>query len=300
MRYFLLMLFAACGWSAVEPLGAGPALGAGPVPVTSAAPSGAAGGGLGGTYPNPTVTLTAGQVGYGSASNTLTSDSAFTRGTLTFGVDPNTDNTLTSGYAKIGSAPSGVSTAIYLAQASCYTTTDFALFQNASGSTVINAKTGQSVFLKINSTTKATLTSASLTLASGVPLTLSDTTDSTSATTGAGIVSGGLGVAKTMFTGAAVGGHARSVVSAAGTTVLDGTDHLVVVTGSTTQTITLPAASLGHMLWLKNRSSGTVTVNRAGSDTIDGATSITLTGAANQGYILAPVGTDYLIYARAN
>ncbi len=72
--------------------------------------------------------------------------------------------------------------------------------------------------------------------------------------------------------------------TAAGTTVLNSFSNTVqVFTGSTTQSVTLPAASLfgattGQMLIIKNMSSGTITINRAGSDTIDGATSVSLLG----------------------
>ena len=69
----------------------------------------------------------------------------------------------------------------------------------------------------------------------------------------------------------------RAVVSAAGTTVLTDQDHFIVVTGTTTQTLTLPAATDARQLFIKNRSTGTVTVNRAGSDTIDGGTTLSLT-----------------------
>jgi len=62
----------------------------------------------------------------------------------------------------------------------------------------------------------------------------------------------------------------QSIVSAAGTTTLDLTTHAVVVTGSTTQTLTLPACRTGRKIKVINRSTGTVTVNRSGSDTING------------------------------
>jgi hypothetical protein len=84
----------------------------------------------------------------------------------------------------------------------------------------------------------------------------------------------------------------QSIVSAAGTTVLT-TAHFVVVTGSTTQSLTLPAATTGRWLLIKNRSSGLVTVDRAGADTIDGGTSYAvIAGAA---IMLVADGTDWTV-----
>jgi hypothetical protein len=85
----------------------------------------------------------------------------------------------------------------------------------------------------------------------------------------------------------------RSVTSAAGTTTLDGTDYCAVCTGSTTQTFTLPAAASGRVLFIKNRSTGNLTVNRAGDDTIDGTTTVVLT--AGQSLQIVANGTDWVI-----
>lgn len=84
----------------------------------------------------------------------------------------------------------------------------------------------------------------------------------------------------------------RAVTSSSGTTVLTTTDHLVQCTGSATHTFTLPAAASGRVLLIKNSSSGTLTVNRAGSDTIDGANSANLT--TGQVLRLVAVGTTWL------
>ena len=86
----------------------------------------------------------------------------------------------------------------------------------------------------------------------------------------------------------------RSVVSAAGTTTLDATDATAILTGTTTQTFTLPAAAAGRRLFIKNRSTGALTVNRAGSDTIDGGT--TLNVAAGTAKILIANGTDWCVW----
>jgi hypothetical protein len=78
-----------------------------------------------------------------------------------------------------------------------------------------------------------------------------------------------------------------STATAAGTTTLTTASTVVqVFTGATTQNVTLPAANafgagIGFVLIIKNLSSGTVTVNRAGADTINtsstGNTSTTVT-----------------------
>ena len=68
-----------------------------------------------------------------------------------------------------------------------------------------------------------------------------------------------------------------SVVTAAGTTVGTALDHVVVFTGGTTHTYTMPACTTGRELILINRSTATVTLNRAGADTINSGTTTALT-----------------------
>jgi hypothetical protein len=86
----------------------------------------------------------------------------------------------------------------------------------------------------------------------------------------------------------------RSVAAAAGTTTLNGTDDTAILTGAAIHTFTLPAASNGRRLFIKNRSSLALTVNRAGADTIDGLTTIAVaTGTAK---ILIANGTDWCVW----
>lgn len=87
----------------------------------------------------------------------------------------------------------------------------------------------------------------------------------------------------------------RSITSAASTTVLTTTDHVLFLTGSTTHTFTLPAAAAGRELRIKNRSTGTLTINRAGSDTIDGGTTISVT--TGNWCILIANGTDWCVFS---
>jgi hypothetical protein len=85
----------------------------------------------------------------------------------------------------------------------------------------------------------------------------------------------------------------RSVASSAGTTVADTLEHVFVLTGSTTHTFTLPAATAGRVLIFKNRSTGALTINRAGSDTIDGGTTTSVAAGAFKTMIAS--GTDWCV-----
>ena len=111
---------------------------------------------------------------------------------------------------------------------------------------------------------------------------------------GSGVVWAGAQTFQDQITTEAIVRDVRAVTSAAGTTALDATDHVLVVTGTTTQTLTLVACATGRELILKNRSTGIVTVNRAGSDTIDG-TLTTFDLAANDSVMLIGNGTDWTI-----
>jgi hypothetical protein len=86
----------------------------------------------------------------------------------------------------------------------------------------------------------------------------------------------------------------RSVTSAGGTTTLDGTDHAVVITGTANQTITMPAAATGRIIVIKSRTTGTVTIQRAGSDTMDGSASNQVL-ATNQSLMFVANSTDWTI-----
>lgn len=139
--------------------------------------------------------ITSTQVAYGDASGKITSDSGFVRSSLVLTLDANTDNTFTSGYVRMGLVSGGTSTNFYLAQATCWNITDYALQQTPGGITVINAKSGQSVQLRTSNNARLTILNGSATFASGVPVTVSDTTASTTGATGCLILSGGCGSA---------------------------------------------------------------------------------------------------------
>jgi hypothetical protein len=86
----------------------------------------------------------------------------------------------------------------------------------------------------------------------------------------------------------------RSITSSAATDVLGDSDTVVVVTGTTTHTLTLPAAFNGRRVVIKNRSTGAVSVQRAGSDTIDGGTAA-VSLVASDSRTFAANGTDWCI-----
>lgn len=122
------------------------------------------------------------------------------------------------------------------------------------------------------------------------------TTDASSASTGGIITAGGLGAAKNIVGGQGFGAGVTSTATAAGTTTLSSASTLVqVFTGSTTQTITSAAANafgsgVAQFQIIKNRSTGALTVNRAGSDTIDGQTSIII--GPNEAALLGSNGSS--------
>lgn len=111
------------------------------------------------------------------------------------------------------------------------------------------------------------------------------------------VAGGSITLARGLITSSARIVKSAAVASSAGTTVIGSTDFFFTVTGSTTHTLTLPSAANGREIRIKNRSTGTVTVNRAGSDTIDGGTTFNLT--AGQGTILVANGTDWCRVANA-
>ncbi len=117
--------------------------------------------------------------------------------------------------------------------------------------------------------------------------TLQTTADATALGTAGFITPGGVSIAKTVIAAKGQGWGVTSTATAAGTTVLAQASTMVQsFTGSTTQTITMPAANLwgagiAVTYVINNQSSGTVTPTRAGSDTFQGGgtTSAVLAGA---------------------
>jgi hypothetical protein len=95
---------------------------------------------------------------------------------------------------------------------------------------------------------------------------------------------------------AAVVNAVNSIATSGGSTAMAATDNAVVFTGTNTHTYNLTASGSttnGRRVMLKNRSSGAVTINRGGADTIDGATSYNLVAGA--AVILLLNGTDWTV-----
>lgn len=175
-------------------------------------------------------------------------------------------------------------------QAAAATVGSYLLFQGVGATSqgaVLAAWDGAATtaaYLSLWSVTSSTLTERAR-ITSGGSLLVGSTTD--------GMTAGGsLRVAKDLVTEGKRVFKLRSVTSAASTTALDATDHAVNVTGSTTHTLTLDACASGRVIVIKNSSTGTVTVNRAGSDTIDGGTTFNLT-TGQSAYLLGN-GTNYV------
>lgn len=108
------------------------------------------------------------------------------------------------------------------------------------------------------------------------PITCASTTDSTSKDTGSIVTEGGIAGEKNFISAQGIHAGVSSTATAAGTTTLTSASRRTqIFTGTTTQTLQLPAANLfGAGIAVEyivvNRSTGTVTAQRAGSDTFDG------------------------------
>lgn len=113
-------------------------------------------------------------------------------------------------------------------------------------------------------------------ITSGGAIALAATTDSTSSSTGTIQTAGGAVITKNLLALQGSGRGLTSTATAAGTTTLTSASKVIqIFTGTTTQTLQLPAANLfGSNIAVEyvviNRSTGTVTAQRAGSDTFDG------------------------------
>jgi hypothetical protein len=163
-------------------------------------------------------------------------------------------------------------------------------FRNASGQI---AQTGPAATDIVYNITRSTGESAYFYVGSGVILLGSSSSTPLNIRT-ANVTALAIDTAQGVTTAAANYVKIRSVAAAAGTTTLDATDDTAILTGAAIHTFTLPAASNGRRLFIKNRSTLALTVNRAGADTIDGLTTITVaTGTAK---ILIANGTDWCVW----
>jgi hypothetical protein len=113
----------------------------------------------------------------------------------------------------------------------------------------------------------------------------SDTTDSISAGTGSIITAGGVGIAKRLNVGGALNAPivtVKAVVSVSTPyTVLATDTHIAVDNGASAFTVNLPAGTEGRKVTIYDNIGGAgvgseITINRASTDTINGATSIQL------------------------
>ena len=111
------------------------------------------------------------------------------------------------------------------------------------------------------------------------------TTDSTSKDTGSIITEGGIGIEKNAYIGGSLNAPKVTITpitdSDSPYTVLATDTHIAVDNGASAVTINLPTGTLGRKITIFDTtgtaSLGTITINRASTNTINGATSTTLT-----------------------
>jgi hypothetical protein len=119
----------------------------------------------------------------------------------------------------------------------------------------------------------------------GTNLRVLGTTEATSTTTGSTVLSGGLGVAKNVYIGGTINAPRVTITPISDTdspyAVLSTDTHIAVDNGLSAVTINLPTGTDGRKVTIYDRGGtallGTITINRASTNTINGLTSITLT-----------------------
>jgi hypothetical protein len=116
-------------------------------------------------------------------------------------------------------------------------------------------------------------------------VTANDTTDSTSKDTGSIITEGGIGIEKNAYIGGSLNAPKVTITPISDTdspyAVLSTDTHIAVDNGLSAVTINLPTGTDGRKVTIYDRGGtallGTITINRASTNTINGLTSTTLT-----------------------
>jgi hypothetical protein len=122
-------------------------------------------------------------------------------------------------------------------------------------------------------------------IGTGKQLRVIDTTEATNVATGSTVLSGGLGVAKNAYIGGSLNAPKVTITPISDTDspyeVLSTDTHIAVDNGLSAVTINLPTGTDGRKVTIYDRGGtallGTITINRASTNTINGLTSITLT-----------------------
>jgi hypothetical protein len=122
-------------------------------------------------------------------------------------------------------------------------------------------------------------------IGTGKQLRVIDTTDSTSKDTGAIITEGGIGIEKNAYIGGSLNAPKVTITPISDTdspyAVLSTDTHIAVDNGLSAVTINLPTGTDGRKVTIYDRGGtallGTITINRASTNTINGLTSTTLT-----------------------
>ncbi len=145
--------------------------------------------------------------------------------------------------------------------------------------------------------TALTVTNTSLNAA------FASTTEATTVSLASLTSSGGASITKSLIVGKGLGLGVTNTVTSGGTlTLASGSTFIQALTGSAAHTVQLPAANLmgagiAVSFTIKSRSSGTVTVLPAGTDSIDGNTSYALPGSSNNSLTISSdgVSTWYIV-----